>query len=129
MAAMTRDASSAHQNESTVKLVRASAENQSTAALRKSESRKPKTSVSGSRSAAKMGGITAFSAAMTTATTNAPPQSSMSTPGRIAAVKPSESAARIQEMISCSGRSRSFSGCHWLRSSVVVTLLLLPAQP
>jgi hypothetical protein len=84
---ITSAARSAHQNESTVKLSSTSADHRSTAALRTSEIRKPKTSVSGSRSAANTGGMTAFSAATTAATTNAPLQSAMSTPGRIAAVR------------------------------------------
>ena len=49
-----------------------------------STSRKPSTSVSGNRSAARTGGMTAFSAATIAATTSAPQKLSMSTPGRIA---------------------------------------------
>ena len=48
-------------------------------------SRKPSTSVSGNRSAASAGGMTAFSAPMIAATTSAPQKFSMSTPGRIPA--------------------------------------------
>ena len=74
--------------------------------------------------------MTAFSAATTTATTNAPLQSAMSTPGRIAAVNPSAAALRIHDTSSCSGLSRSRSGCHWFRSSAVIaSLRVCETQP
>ena len=47
-----------------------------------STSRKPRTSVSGNRSAARTGGMTAFSTATIAATTSAPQKVSISTPGR-----------------------------------------------
>ena len=73
-------------------------------------SRKPSTSVSGSRSAASTGGITAFSAATITATTSAPQKLLMSTPGRSPAATISAMPVPSQEMTSGKSRSRGRSG-------------------
>ena len=73
-------------------------------------SRKPSTSVSGNRSAARKGGITAFSAATITATTSAPQKLLMSTPGRMPAATISAMAVPSQETRSGNSRSRGRSG-------------------
>ncbi len=73
-------------------------------------SRKPSTSVSGSRSAASNGGITAFSAATITATPSAPRKLLMSTPGRSPAATISAMPVPSQEMTSGKSRSRGRSG-------------------
>src|SRR5829696_2021220 len=130
MAASTRAASSAHQNESTVKLSRMSAANWSRSALTTSASRNPNTSVSGNRSAASNGGRTAFNAATTRATRNAPPASATSTPGRIAAAAPTAIAVSTQETISRSGLTRRRSGCQLGTSpySVISDHRVLPCR-
>ena len=85
-AATTSAASSAQPKPSTVSTPSVSASVRSRMpASANSTSRKPRTSVSGRRSAASTGGMTAFSAATITATSSAPQKPSMLTPGRIPA--------------------------------------------
>ncbi len=73
--------------------------------------RKPRTSVSGNRSAARMGGMTAFSAATMAATSSAPQKLSMSTPGRIAAATIRARPVANHETSRGNSRQRGRSGC------------------
>ena len=106
-AATINAASSAHQKESTVKLSRMSPARRRTKAFIASTSRKPSASMNGSRSAARIGGRSAFSTATTIATMNAPPLSAMSTPGRMAAAAAMESAVTTQAIRKRRGLNRS----------------------
>ena len=74
-------------------------------------SKKPRTSVSGSRSAASTGGITAFNAATTAATTSAPKKLSMWTPARIPAATITATPVANQETRRGNSRKRGRSGC------------------
>ena len=74
--------------------------------------RKPSTSVSGNRRAASTGGITAFNAATTAATTSAPQKLLTLTPGRIAAATISATPVASHETRSGNTRKRGRSGCH-----------------
>ena len=82
-AATMSEVSSAQPKPSTVSTpsVRASVRRRMPASAN-STSRKPRTSVSGNRSAASTGGMTAFSTATSAATSSAPQKPSMPTPGR-----------------------------------------------
>ena len=112
-AATTSAASSAHPKLSTVSTpsVRSAASWRITA-FATSTSRKPRTSVSGNRSAASTGGMTAFSAAATAATSSAPPKLSMLTPGRIPAATIKATPVASHDTTSGNTRQRGRSGFH-----------------
>ena len=77
-----------------------------------STSRKPSTSVSGRRSAASTGGMTALSAATIAATSSAPQKLSMLTPGNSPAATIKAAAMASHETTSENSRKRGRSGCH-----------------
>ena len=72
---------------------------------------KPSATVKGSRSAASMGGRTAFKEAMTSAMRSAPPYVSTETPGRMSAANQSATAVRSHESRSRDTLKRGRSGC------------------
>jgi hypothetical protein len=107
----TNAASSAHPKESTVIALGAMSEaSLNIQASTKSTSRKPRTSVNGSRSAASNGGRIALSTAMIAAATNAPPQPCTVTPGTTAAAKRIAAAEMIHATSRRTGRMRGRSG-------------------
>src|SRR3954451_21985367 len=77
-----------------------------------STSRKPTTSVSGRRRAARIGGMTALSADTTAATSRAPQKLLMSTPGRTPAATIRATPVANQETRSGNSRILACSGCH-----------------
>ena len=68
--------------------------------------------MSGSRSAASTGGITALSTAATAATSSAPQNPSMLTPGRIPAATRNANPVASHATITGNNRSRGSSGRH-----------------
>ena len=110
-AAATSATSSAAQKESSemAPSVSASAASRIAASATRT-SRKPATSVKGSRSAASTGGRMALRTATTSATTSAPQKPSISTPGRIAAATSSDRAATSQLAIRRAGLIFGSSG-------------------
>ena len=77
-----------------------------------STSRNPRTRVSGSLSAASTGGITAFSAATTTATRSAPQKLWTSTPGKAQDATINATPVASHETASGNNRRRGRSGRH-----------------
>ena len=110
-AATTRDASSAQPKLSTVRIPSVSASvARRIAASAISTSRKPRTSVRGNRSAARTGGMTAFSAETITATSSAPQKLLTSTPGSTQAATINATPVASHATTSGNNRMRGRSG-------------------
>jgi hypothetical protein len=110
-AAITRAANRASPNESTrIMWGTAASASTSVPASTSRTSRKPETSVNGRRSAATIGGSTALKAAISAATTNAPPASMRRTPGTRAPAAKTAPAATSQAKRSRQGRTGGFEG-------------------